>query len=298
MNCSCVKNGRKCSTCLPSRHVHCVNAPSPPESSIEANTWDTEPPEAPVQATMRYTNIQATQTDSSYPIKEARSQRGSPLLRELPPPTPISTENFVWSEKMNGDDFTQAVSAAYEEVIHWRRNLFLTPSGHAGKQFVSKLARLFHAYGEGSSLEPITLKAAMIMPALILQKPHASSKARDHVICLQHRLISWQEGDIDNLMREGRTIQQHLRKTSSHMEDDQRLAHTFSKLMFQEKVQAALRLLSADGKGSSLPLDDNLKQTIYNCSQGTSQETSNWPTCTWSHPGSVQCAEPALILSC
>ena len=199
---------------------------------------------------------------------------------------------------MNGVDFTQAVSAAYEEVIHWQRNLFLTPSGHAGKQFASKLARLFHAYGEGSSLEPITLKAAMIMPALILQKPHASSKARDHVICLQRRLISWQEGDIDNLMREGRTIQQHLRKTSSHMEDDQRLAHTFSKLMFQEKVQAALRLLSADGKGSSLPLDDNLKQTIYNCSQGTSQETSNWPTCTWSHPGSVQCAEPALILSC
>ena len=72
---------------------------------------------------------------------------------------------------------------------------------------------------------------------------------------LKRRLASWQEGDIDNLMREGRTIRQHLRQTRSHMDDEQRIAHTFSKLMFQGKVRAALRVISVEGKGSSLPLD-------------------------------------------
>lgn len=57
---------------------------------------------------------------------------------------------------------------------------------------------------------------------------------------------------------EGRTIQQHLRNISSYTEDDQRLARTFNKLMFQVKVQAAVRLLSAVGKGLSLPLDSKI----------------------------------------
>ena len=53
---------------------------------------------------------------------------------------------------MNGENFIQAVSAAYEEIIHWRRNLFLTP-GKTGKLIVSEIARLFGAYGEGSAFE-------------------------------------------------------------------------------------------------------------------------------------------------
>ena len=56
-------------------------------------------------------------------------------------------------------------------------------------------------------------------------------------------------------MREGHTLQQHLRQTSSHMDDDQKIAHASSNLMFQGKVQAALHVVSVEGKGSSLPLD-------------------------------------------
>ena len=110
----------------------------------------------------------------------------------------MSPPNFVWSDNMDGVDFRDAILAAYAEVIHWKSNLFLTPSGKAGKAFLSELARLFRAYGEGTTLESVTLTAVMIMPALFLQKPHLSSKTRDHVACLQRRLISWQEGNIDN----------------------------------------------------------------------------------------------------
>ena len=34
----------------------------------------------------------------------------------------------------------------------------------------------------------------MIMPALLLQKPHAKSKIQEHITCLQRRLSLWDKG--------------------------------------------------------------------------------------------------------
>jgi len=73
-------------------------------------------------------------------------------------------------------------------------------------------------YGEESALEPIALTAAMVMPVLLLQKPHPSSKSQDHVACLHRRLDSWKTGDINNLMIEGRTIQHRLKQGQDHRE--------------------------------------------------------------------------------
>ena len=41
---------------------------------------------------------------------------------------------------------------------------------------------------------------------LLLQKPHQASKSKEHAKALERRIKAWQEGDIDSLMREGRTI--------------------------------------------------------------------------------------------
>ena len=43
-------------------------------------------------------------------------------------------------------------------------------------------------YAEGCALESVALKAAMVMPSLVLQKPHAKSKMKDHVTHLDRRL--------------------------------------------------------------------------------------------------------------
>ena len=75
---------------------------------------------------------------------------------------------FTWGQ-LDGQDFTQAISAAYAEVVHWHRNLFLVPSGKAGKDFVTELARLFQSYAEGLALESVAMKATMVMPHLLLQ---------------------------------------------------------------------------------------------------------------------------------
>ena len=41
---------------------------------------------------------------------------------------------------VDGLTFSRLVNDAYEEVVHWRRNIFLVPSGKSSTAFVSKLA--------------------------------------------------------------------------------------------------------------------------------------------------------------
>ena len=88
----------------------------------------------------------------------------------------------------------QLLNVIYSEIVHWRRNVFNVPSGKAGKGFVTELARLIRAYAETSSLEAIALKAVMVMPALLLQKPSRTSRAKDHSTHLARRLQLWKNG--------------------------------------------------------------------------------------------------------
>ena len=63
-------------------------------------------------------------------------------------------------------------------------NLFKVPYGKAGKSFISELARLFKAFATSSALESVALRAATLMPILLLQKPARKSKVKDHITCL------------------------------------------------------------------------------------------------------------------
>ena len=103
---------------------------------------------------------------------------------------------------------------------------FTVPYGKTGKSFVNKLASLFRAYAEGTSLESV---AAMIMPSLLLQKPNCSSQAKENATCLDKRLRKWKEGDINSLIIEGRAIQQQLSKHYTTTQDNVHLAWNFSK---------------------------------------------------------------------
>ena len=97
---------------------------------------------------------------------------------------------YTWGDS-SGQVFTSLIEEAYSQIVHWRPNLFKVPSGSSGKQFVAELARLYEAE---SALEYVALTAAMTMPALMLQKPHAKSKVQEHII--RRRLSLWEEGEI------------------------------------------------------------------------------------------------------
>ena len=162
---------------------------------------------------------------------------------------------FTWGE-FEAAEFIEILESTYAEAIHWRFNLFKVPYGAAGKAFVSELARLFRAFGEASALESIAMKAATIMPILLLQKPSSNSKAKEHAVRLQHRLNTWKQGDLRELVREGRTIQQRLPRNKQSVTHEENLSRQFTNYMFQGNVKAALRLLSEESRGGILHLSD------------------------------------------
>ena len=58
------------------------------------------------------------------------------------------THNSLRSEADNVDSFRTGVCAAYDKVVHWRRNLFNIPDGSGGGAFVNELARLIKKFTE------------------------------------------------------------------------------------------------------------------------------------------------------
>jgi hypothetical protein len=175
----------------------------------------------------------------------------------LPPFVRVQDPNFMWSESVNGEAFSTAIKSAYAEVVKWRRNIFLVPSGKIGERFVRELSRLFRAYGEATSLESVALTAAMVMPHLLLQKPHSKSNAKEHVRCLERRLDSWSVGKLEDLLNEGRAIQSRLLSSRKTNKKEKEVARSFSRLMRKGRVASALRLLSqSEGSNSILKSSD------------------------------------------
>ena len=171
----------------------------------------------------------------------------------LPPFSPSNAPNFMWGpSSISGSAFCKQIHHAYSSIVHWQHNLFLVPYSSAGSHFVTELAKLYESFGSASAMECIALKAAMVLPALLLQKPHMRSKSRDHVKCLKCRLHLWCAGDIDALLVEGQTIQQHLQH--SHRTPTTDNSRIFARLVFQGKIKAAMRFLTDQSRGSFLPL--------------------------------------------
>ena len=53
----------------------------------------------------------------------------------------LTDPNFVWGT-LSSTEMLDTINRAYNEVIHWRPNLFLVPPNSSGNSFVQELARL------------------------------------------------------------------------------------------------------------------------------------------------------------
>ena len=116
---------------------------------------------------------------------------------------------FYWGT-VEGEKFSKDLDFVYEKIVHWRQNLFLLPTGKSGKKFIREMTRLINSWVDNNALKPIAFKAIMVMPALLLQKPSRSSKAKDHAEALSRRLELWDKGNLHELIHEGTTIQDQL----------------------------------------------------------------------------------------
>ena len=112
---------------------------------------------------------------------------------------------FVWGS-FDAELLSQVLGDTYSEVVHWRRNCFAVPLGKVGKEFLGELSRLLQAFASASALESVALRAATVLPILLLQKPRRASKKKEHITCLERRLKIWKVGGLGKLVLEGRAI--------------------------------------------------------------------------------------------
>ena len=170
-------------------------------------------------------------------------------------------------------------------------NSFKVPSGKSGKEFVRELSHLFSAFASASSMESIALKATIVMPILLLQRPHSRSKTKEHATCLERRLRIWKEGNLNELTLEGRTIQNRLSKFDMPKVKEN-ISRSFSNLMFAGKTKAALDLLYHSEKGGILHLDGRSDPTDHDSPSVRHILISKHPPGQQAHPECISSSLP------
>ena len=242
-NCSCVKSKTKCTNCLPGRLNKCVNSSTPNSEDSSSNNSTIRQDESSasdhcVSEVEAPLSNDATVSGNFTSIVTDPSSIVEPIL---PAPSPIAEPTFTWGN-IDSTTFIDQINEAYDEITHWRMNLFLVPFGSVGKGFIAELSRLFRSVACSSALECIALKATTVLSALALQKPFKNSKAKTHVKCLERRMQSWSDGNIKDLLLEGRTIQKRISLATRKTKVSSK-SRTFAKHMFEGKCQSALKML-------------------------------------------------------
>ena len=256
-NCSRSKSSKGCFNCLPLRRGHCFNrfnsnsplisrSLSPDQVAVTSTNQDAATAPDPSSDSVHLNDL------SPSFVPESESQAPTLLNNSHSPPlslppclpsfTPLSSSPiFSWGAS-DSSCLIPVINDAYSEIVTWKHNLFMVPFGKTGKTFISNMASLFFDYANNSSSESVSLKAALIMPALLLQRPHDTSTTKENVSCLDRRLQLWSEGSIADLLSEGKLIQSRLRRVSpnsgSHSDDHR--ATVFANLVMQGKISDAI----------------------------------------------------------
>ena len=173
----------------------------------------------------------------------------------IPPLNNNEVTHYTWG-KYRDIEFEENVTFICEQIVYWKKNRFLLPTGKAGKLFIDELAKIFNPWIDDSPLKKIAMKAVMIMSSLLLQKPSKESKSKDHLKALERRMELCQSGDLLELLQESLTIQRNLKSVKGS-----KTVAQISKKFVEEKMQkgnvnGALKLLTDNMDHGILPLND------------------------------------------
>ena len=136
-----------------------------------------------------------TTNDSINPVTSKTGNSTVDRIPALPSYATIDPSNFCWGKEREA--ITHQLNKAYNEVVHWKKNLFKIPSGKTGMVFGNEISSLLSIYADASPLESITITAIMTMPALLLQKPQPRPKNEEHVRRLKEQLeLSWKKKNV------------------------------------------------------------------------------------------------------
>ena len=145
-------------------------------------------------------------------------------------------------------------------MTQWRRNLFKLPKGNLGKKFVDEKTKLLNRWTTTNEEEALT--QLMIMPNLLLQRTSKKTKARENKNHLQRRLELWENGKLNELMEEGKSIQNRLPKLPSRQSEEE-MIKAFRNHMLKGNVNGALRLLNQANNKGILPITEETIKLLH-----------------------------------
>ena len=119
------------------------------------------------------------------------------------------------------------------------------------KNYIKEITRLLKLWIQDSPFETDAFKAIHLMPTLLLQIPSKNSK--NHLISLERRLKLWEEGNISNLLHEGKAIQERI-KISEKDISIEKISLKFKNLMRKGNVNEAFKHLTENMPNEILPL--------------------------------------------
>ena len=136
-------------------------------------------------------------------------------------------------------------------------------TGAAGKGFIEEMIRLVNSWTYKSNIETLALQALMIlmiMLGLLLQKTSLNSKSKKNSEILKQRLSLWENGQPDQLMSEGKTIQDRLQNNDRATTNKNKEALTFARLIEEGKVNKVIKFLEKTNNGGFLPFSVEMLQ--------------------------------------
>ena len=173
----------------------------------------------------------------------------------------IKANKIEWGSMKGEEEIRKCISDTYEEIIKWRKNLFLLPRGKAGTDFIKELTRLLYLFIDNTKWSRLGLSLVHIFLPIMLQKPSSNSKARINAKYLETRLKLWSDGKISMLMEECREVQKRLAVKLQKKKENKDQA--FLRLMLMGKVGAAMKHINNEDQTLGVhPLNDTIKKLL------------------------------------
>ena len=196
--------------------------------------------------------VTGSQPASSRAVNDLQSTTESQQRQNVREIVNEEYTNIKWGER-NLREVSKKIQD--ERLVFWKKNLLMLPTGAAAKKCITETTKLMNGWTDNSPLKGIAFTVIHVIPSLLLQKPSKTSKAKDHLKALERRTDLWINGNIDEHLFEGETIQSRLHYINTPKSIG-KLSKKFALLMEKGNVNGALKLLTSNISNGILPLDD------------------------------------------
>ena len=116
------------------------------------------------------------------------------------------------------------------------------PRGKCGEAFIKELTKILNLFVNKTVWARCSLLVAHVFIPLVLQKPSAKSKPRDNSKFLAARLKKWNEGELLDILKEGKEIQKRMRKSMDRKAESKDRA--FMRNMLLGKIGPAAKFIN------------------------------------------------------